>query len=66
MIEVFKSERRIAIDRGWVRIIRSFAADNPDDPNPNGYGALISSAETLIQPGAGFPMHPHQDMEIVT
>ena len=66
MIEIFKSGRRIATQRDWVRITRSFAADNPDDPNPNGYGALISIAETVIQPGQGFPMHPHQDMEIVT
>lgn len=66
MIKVFKSDQRISTERDWVRITRSFAADNPDDPNPNGYGALISVAETVIQPGQGFPMHPHQDMEIVT
>ncbi len=66
MIEFFKSCRRISTERNWVRITRSFAADNPNDPNPNGYGALISIAETVIQPGQGFPMHPHQDMEIVT
>jgi redox-sensitive bicupin YhaK (pirin superfamily) len=66
MIEKFKSGDRITTDRGWVQIIRSFAADNSVDPRPNGYGALISIAETIIQPGQGFPMHPHQDMEIVT
>lgn len=66
MIEVFKSSQRISTVRDWLRITRSFAADNPDDPHPNGYGALMSIAETLIQPGQGFPMHPHQDMEIVT
>ena len=66
MIEKFKSGDRITTDRGWVQIIRSFAADNSVDPRPNGYGALISIAETIIHPGQGFPMHPHQDMEIVT
>ena len=57
MIEIFKSSDRITTDRDWVQIIRTFAADNPDDPRAGGYGALISIAESLIQPGQGFPMH---------
>ena len=66
MIEVFKGGQRISIERDWVHITRSFTADNPGDPHPNSYGALLSIAETVIQPGQGFPMHPRQDMEIVT
>ncbi|URD45506.1 pirin family protein (plasmid) [Pseudomonas sp. BYT-5] len=34
------------------------------DPQRNGFGPLVALNEDVIQPGMGFEMHPHKDMEI--
>ena len=66
MIEILKSADRMISDHGHVAIRRTFAADNPRDPYAGGFGALFSIAETFIAPSAGFPLHPHRDMEIIS
>jgi redox-sensitive bicupin YhaK (pirin superfamily) len=66
MIRILKSADRAISDYGAVAIRRTFAEGNPRDPNAGGIGPLISIAETSIAPAAGFPMHPHRDMEIVS
>lgn len=66
MIRLLKSDDRITSDHGTVAIRRTFSANNPRDPHAGGIGPLISIAETYIAPSAGFPMHPHRDMEIVS
>lgn len=66
MIHVLKSDDRVTSDYGTVAIRRTFAADNPHDRHAGGLGPLISIAETTIAASAGFPMHPHRDMEIVS
>ena len=66
MIEVLRSSERAVSDHGDVAIWRSFAGDNRLDPRRGGFGPLLSIAETFIAPSAGFPMHPHRDMEIVS
>lgn len=66
MIDVLKSDDRVTSDHGTVAIRRTFAGGNPRDPRAGGMGALYSIAETYIAPSAGFPMHPHRDMEIVS
>ena len=66
MIRVLKSDDRVTSDHGTVAIRRTFAGGNPRDPHAGGIGPLISIAETYIAPSAGFPMHPHRDMEIVS
>lgn len=66
MIQVLKGKDRVTSDHGTVAIHRTFAPGNPLDPNAGGIGPLISIAETYIAPSAGFPMHPHRDMEIIS
>lgn len=66
MIDILKSSDRAVSDHGDVAIWRSLAYGNPRDPRAGGYGPLLSIAETYIAPAAGFPMHPHRDMEIVS
>ncbi len=66
MIEVLKSANRAISDHGHVAIRRTFSSDNPRDTYAGGFGALFSIAETTIAPSAGFPMHPHRDMEIIS
>ena len=66
MIEVLKSDARATSDHGTIAIRRTFAHGNPRDRFAGGFGPLVSIAETYIAPSAGFPMHPHRDMEIVS
>jgi redox-sensitive bicupin YhaK (pirin superfamily) len=66
MIHVLRSADRMTSDHGTVAIRRTFAEGNARDPHAGGIGPLISIAETHIAPAAGFPMHPHRDMEIIS
>jgi redox-sensitive bicupin YhaK (pirin superfamily) len=66
MIHVLRAADRMTSDYGTVAIHRTFAEGNARDPHAGGIGPLISIAETHIAPAAGFPMHPHRDMEIVS
>jgi len=36
------------------------------DPDNTGFGTLVACNEERLAPGAGFPEHPHRDVEIVT
>lgn len=36
------------------------------DPDNVGFGPLVACNEERLAPGAGFPEHPHRDVEIVT
>lgn len=36
------------------------------DPDNVGFGLLVACNEELLAPGAGFALHPHRDVEIVT
>ncbi|EST36355.1 hypothetical protein N566_16350 [Streptomycetaceae bacterium MP113-05] len=36
------------------------------DPGNTGFGLLVACNEELLAPGAGFGLHPHRDLEIVT
>ncbi len=66
MISVRKSE-----SRGRTRISRldsyhSFSFGDYHDPAAMNWGPLRVINEDIVAPGAGFPTHPHRDMEILT
>lgn len=50
----------------WLDTWHSFTFDTYYDPRWMGFGHLRVLNEDWVAPGAGFPMHPHRDMEIVT
>jgi quercetin 2,3-dioxygenase len=66
---------RVEVRRGADRFVtvaegrttrHSFSFDRHYDPANVSMGFLLCHNDDLLQPGAGYPPHPHRDLEIVT
>lgn len=66
MIQIRKSDDRHHEEFGWLETWWSFSFDTYFDPDHTSFGPLRVLNEDLIQPGTGFSMHAHRDMEILT
>jgi quercetin 2,3-dioxygenase len=66
MIKVIPSQDRHHVDAGWLDARWHFSfSDYVDEANMN-WGPLRVFNDDVVQPGGGFGMHPHKDMEIIT
>ena len=53
-------------DHGWLDTRHHFSFSDYYDPDRLGWGAIRVWNDDVIGPKAGFPPHPHNDMEIIT
>ncbi len=66
MIERRAFETLGGANHGWLDAKHHFSFASYHDPNRMQWGALRVWNDDAIQPGTGFPPHPHADMEIIT
>jgi redox-sensitive bicupin YhaK (pirin superfamily) len=66
MIQVRKAQDRGHFNFGWLDTFHTFSFGEYFDPEHVHFRALRVINEDKVAPGAGFPTHPHRDMEIVT
>ena len=65
----------VEVRRGTVRFLtresgrstrHSFSFGSHYDPENVAFGPMVCHDDHLLRPGAGFPDHPHRELEIVT
>ncbi len=64
---IIKADQRHFSNQGWLKTYWLFSFSNYYDPENIQFGALrVFNDDVVVGDGEGFPMHPHQEMEIIT
>ena len=64
--KIRKAYERGCAEHGWLHAKFTFSFANYYDPEYCGFHSLIVMNNDIIEPGGGFPTHPHKDAEIFT
>ena len=66
MYKIKKADQRGRSDLGWLQSRFSFSFADYYDPDNMGFSVLRVINDDIIAPEAGFGMHAHENMEIIT
>jgi len=65
-MDIIKATQRHFSDFGWLKTYWLFSFSDYFDPHNIQFGALRVYNDDVVEPGKGFPTHPHEEMEIIT
>lgn len=66
MSKIIRAKERHFSDFGWLKTYWLFSFSGYYDPDNIQFGALRVFNDDIVDPGQGFPTHPHEEMEIIT
>jgi redox-sensitive bicupin YhaK (pirin superfamily) len=66
MIQIVPANRKFTFRNNWLEARWHFSFGHYIDERNLGWGPLRVFNDDIVQPGNGFPMHRHEEMEIVT
>src|SRR5919202_1555997 len=63
---LFPANQRGVKDAGWLVSNFFFSFSNFYDPSRTSFGSLVVFNDDFVEPGKGFGIHPHINMEIIS
>jgi redox-sensitive bicupin YhaK (pirin superfamily) len=63
---IIRADERGRKDIGWLKSNFTFSFSSYANPERNGFGLLRVFNDDFVQPGNGFGIHPHANMEIIS